>query len=358
VRPGLLLRAAHALAGQPVAGEEKLFQYGGLFYAWREGFVIFSPFAAYVHRCLAVEKNEILTLSDELDIHTVYTLCYTKQGDQVLFNGSIQATKDLPFEGVVLSTGAQTQTEHPPLTLSDAWPNRPLISMTFRRSREWDNIVDRSFDGDFLPESLRGPMLAVLDRWSGGGALLEDRNFPEGEYSLALTAVDTESFIPLPEMALIMRSDADTGGKHPFGFLLDGEGMAYEWDGLAGQTRPWLGEKLTMALAGEGKLWYLSSRETLMPQILGRLEEGVPVQADMVLCMDWRKSSDLARSLLRQAGLAELIPHMNRFDVEDQLLPFATALSNLKQLSMLVREDDGFWEVEGYLSNSTGENHD
>ncbi len=125
--------------------------------------------------------------------------------------------------------------------------------------------------------------------------------------------------------------------------------VPYEWNGQPGLVVPWLGEKMALCLGRDGPNWLAATQEPRMSALVGRLDAGRPVTADMSVEVNWRKAGACAEALIRQAAAAELISRMDLNDVETQLVPWARALGRLGRLRLEFRSKGDRLAFEGFL---------
>jgi len=324
-RPGLLLRAADALRRRfvrPVHGG-RVFTLGRLFYGWRNGFLIVSPSHRYVTASLEADVPEVAAsrARDELRVHAL------RDRRAVV---RIRAADGLPVSGWV--AGAVTK-RNAPLSLPDAWPEAPLISVSASR---WADLArlplwihSAAAPGHVWPPWLEGVVETASEQWRVD-RLPEDWDAGVRECSLAVMDVDTEEVTPVPEVAVVLRADGSAHGPHPLEPLApEGQTIPYEWNGQPGLLAPWLGEKLTVCLGSYDRDWLATSQEPVMNDLIGALRPADPVEADVVVRVNWQELAATAGVLVRKAADFELIPRMNAQDAQKRLIPFLRAASEL-----------------------------
>jgi hypothetical protein len=180
---------------------------------------------------------------------------------------------------------------------------------------------------------------------------------PVDECGLALMGIDAET-TPVPALALVLRCPRPMRESHPltaWGACTDT--LPYEWAGRSGLIVPLLSEQFALCLAGYGNDWYAATQEPLMARLLGRLEPGEAVDADVAVRIDWRPIGGFAETLLRRAAEFDLIPRRGLNDVEYEFVPLARLVSQLGTLEVLGRADKGGIAFEGYLVMPLEENN-
>ncbi|NIA12890.1 MAG: hypothetical protein GWP08_02325 [Nitrospiraceae bacterium] len=356
VRPGLLMRvasAAHRLVAQR-DDPDGIRTYAGMFYAWREGFLIFSPSREYVAASLASEPLK---------------LAHAPAGDalRVQWHGErpwllrLLPRDGWPVSGWMTGTIARRTT---PLSLPEAWPDPPIMSVTASRCSGLAAVLSttRAALGHILTEAFGENPHAIdlngaarlLDVIAGPWSL---DPLPDGwdtsvdECSLALLGLDTAETIPVPELALVMRCAEPVAGDHPLTPWVSGDtAIDYEWDARPGVLAPWVGEKLTLCLGRSGNDWLTGSQEPVMAALNGRLNEAPPVAADAAVRVDWASLAECVEDLLRTAAELELVPRMNTADVEKMVLPFVRAVGVLGHLKIEAKDEGDRLAFEGLLA--------
>ena len=324
-RPGVLLRAADALRRRlvrPVYGGS-VFTLGRLFYGWRNGFLIVSQSHRYVTASLDADAPEVAGSRgrDELRVHAMHDRRAVVR---------IRAADGLPISGWVTGTVSKCKA---PLSLPDAWPEAPLMSVSASRwadlARLPQLIHSAAAPGHVWPRWLERVVETASEQW-GVDRLPEDWDALVRECSLAVMDVDTEEVTPVPEVGVVMRGEGSARGPHPLEALgPEGQTIPYEWNGQPGLLAPWLGEKLTVCLGSYDRDWLVTSQEPVMNDLIGSLRPAHPVEADVVVRVNWQKLAATAGVLVRKAADFELIPRMNAQDAQERLIPFVEAASEL-----------------------------
>ena len=283
MRPGILARAATALAriGASRAPQEGVYQVAGLAYGWRDGFLIVSPSPEYVSAALA-GAAETVELSGQVD-----SVFIDWRGDPAC-RLTVQSAPDLSMDGWV---EFDLPGRDAPLTIAGTWPEEPLLEVTGSSAEELIELV-----ADLLPEF---PGMELVHRafQELEAELPRDWAVGTNEFSLAVMSVDTSEFLAVPEIALALRGESDLAPLSP-----PRDSIPHEWAGRAGWFRPWIGEKMSVCIAGDEDLRLFTSRERTMARYIGRLEEGRATESDLIVSLDLAHFSSIARELTRRAA--------------------------------------------------------
>ncbi len=352
VKPGLLARGAHALnrvfgAGRYGGG---IWRYGRFHYAWRDGYLIVSPDCGYVSTALAAPA----AASEDL------------AGDQVslAWTGTpagrleVRASAGLPVSGAL---ECRVTERRAPLVLADAWPDAPLVSLTASRVEDAAALgaLLRPIGARLVGE-LRACGLAQVPQcvsyacgaWFDHGVAPDWQQAVE-ECSVALTDVAFGGgIVPMPGLALVLRSSRAESAPHPLQPLVDGDAFPFEWNGVPGLVFPVLGEYWTLCLASGENAWYAAAQEPAMSRIANRLDTSSMVHADIALRVDWRRWSGVAEEFLRRAAQFELVPEVDARDAEQLLLPYARVLAQFGTLRLDGRMERDILRIEGCLAQT------
>ena len=345
VRPGILLRVVHAFREvfQGVEATEGVFAFGPLSYAWREQFFIVSDAPGYVRACLSAQAPAL----EESHAPDEIRLCSTGHCRGFL---RIRGEDELPVAGWInMNTAHRAR----PLTLPNAWPDDPIAAITASRWTDMRAVAAWALDfchSQGIREEIRGMWEAVLHQWELD-SLPKDWDAAVDECSLAITALDTDETLPVPEVAAVMRTRDLAEGPHPLQALVaDRDALPYEWGDTAGWIAPWLSEKLAPCLACSGRDWLVTSQEPVMARLVGRLGQGAPVEADIALRIDWQRLADCGQRLVRSAAELELIPRMNPRDAEQKVIPYLQGIGQAGALFLKGTCVEGRLSFEGYLA--------
>jgi hypothetical protein len=264
------------------------------------------------------------------------------------FSLHVAARDGLPVSGWV--NGA-LESRGESLTLANAWPSTPLVSITGSHCREIAGLL--AAEGEFLP--WLKPALEFGARVWRLDALPADWDAGTTEFSLAVMDVDESAITPVPLVALLMKS-SDTGATpaaHPLaGLVPSDQTIPLEWDGQPGVLLPWLTEKLTLCLAQDNGYWVAATQEPLMASLVGKLKPETAVTADMVVRMDWAGFARKTQSLLMKAAENELVPFMNKEDVADKFNPLFDVAAQFGALRIEAAAADARVEFRGFLAGS------
>jgi hypothetical protein len=166
------------------------------------------------------------------------------------------------------------------------------------------------------------------------------------EFSLAVMSVDTSEFLAVPEIAMALRGESDLHRLRP-----PRDSIRHEWAGRSGWFRPWLGEKMSVCVAGDEDLRLFTSWERTMARYIGRLEEGRATESDLLVSLDLAHFSSIARELTRRAAEHELLPYRNVEDMETHIIPALDATEHLGTLRLEAKAGDGGMYVHAYLES-------
>ncbi len=347
LKPGLLLRCAEfatRFTSNSQLDADGIRSFNGLFYAWRDGYLLFSQQHSYVAACLkATVKMEKQSSGNRLRIQLA-----TSQPNVEL---TVAPESGLPVSGWL---NARITARTAPLTLAEAWPSDPLVSVT---ASSWADICTVS---DTLKTLL--DKASVVTTMLDAGRFHAQRFFPfdkapiawdagTDECSCILAGVDTSGIPPLPEVGFILRSTTAAEGAHPLEWLAQqGQSIPYEWNGRPGLMVPKMGEELSLCLSSHGSDWLATSQEPLMNAALGHLKQNTEVDADMAFRMNWTGLSKLALALANEATQFDLIPGMNPKKLETEVAPLLRAVGTLGQTSLDAQSNSNRLEFSGHLA--------
>jgi hypothetical protein len=164
------------------------------------------------------------------------------------------------------------------------------------------------------------------------------------------------STVPVPELAFVMQARGQATPPHPLAPLLsDTHVRPYDWMGHEGGARSWLGERLTLCLAGDESNWLATSTARSMAEMAGRMTRGAGVRADVALHADWSRVGALADQAIRTAAENELIPGMDSRDAGFLLGPVAHAIGQLGRLQVAGEMRGGRLVFRGNLALGAAE---
>ena len=349
-RPGVLMRIVTSFQRTPADG---IFSWNSLFYRWRDGFMIFGPSRDFVAKSLAAPPRALDAANAPAEIRATF-----KQGDLQAFL-SVQPEKGFqisgwiqPPHGVLSASKEHTAS----LSLVNTWPESPLLAIT---SARWEDLR--------LVTDLRFLLLRYIDpykasMWYQGEKFLADQwgiaQLPKNwslstqEFGLALFDTGLDGVLPVPELALVLRQAA-AGRPNPLEPLAHtGTVLPYEWEGKRGQIVPYLGERWALCLARDDKDWFATSNQLLMGKGLGKLSAGPPIQADLMLQLDWMKLGECMTRILNAAAEEELLMWKDVSDLGRDWMPYVDGMKKLGTLELrAIRESDRV-RFEGHLTQS------
>lgn len=164
------------------------------------------------------------------------------------------------------------------------------------------------------------------------------------EFSMAVVSVDTSEFLAVPEIAIALRGEAALAPLKP-----PPDSIRYEWSGVTGWFRPWLGEKMSVCAASSPDIRFFTSQEPTMARYIGSLQEGRATTSDLVVSFNLQHFSSISKTLARRAAEYELLRDQNVDDVEAGLIPVLDAIAQLGRLRIEARTGAGGIFVSGGL---------
>lgn len=347
--PGRLLRWAHALRGLVGYGPdtEGIARYRDLYYAWRDGYLIASASREYVAAALTgasapllhSNSDALMTLQWE-GVHAGYV--NIRRGDGLPVAGQLD---------FAVTDGAR------PLTLPNAWPRRPAISLTARDAGDlwevWsalDNALARSTD-------YAAASSGAAKAWTAWGLQRPGLDWTTGadHLSLALLEVDTRSTLPVPGVAWAMRFSDEAPGLEPLERVFASRPFVpYQWDGNHGFMAPILGMEMSPCAVRTLHDWVLTTTEPLMAEVAGHLADGpaCAAEVDVALRASWSELGKIAEGLALRLAEDELIPRMNTDDIGATVVPKIKALSMLGEIALDGVAREGTLKFSGHLAKS------
>lgn len=349
LRPGLLLRTGARLLGYGSTASHPVSYRSGVYYGWRDGYLILSQRAEYVEAALAHNARFLRAQAladDRLRL---------RSRARPQWSLSIAGEDGLPAQGWIERT---FMTEGPPITLTHAWPPGPLMVISGRDAQDTVDWVRNFFDqlpaAEIINPGLRDIEAKLPPEWT------EDH-----EFSLALTDIDLTQPLAVPVIALVQRMPAGAVLPEPAS-----PSMPFAWpvprqvdlnaakpsrpahDMAAGWLHPVLGPEFTLSVAVAGDDRYFTSRESAMSQYVGRVGPGVKLPVDLTLFVDWNRVLPVYESLLVRAADYELLPRSSPEDIENIYLPYTTFVRNLGRLYLEGAEQDSRTLLNGFLAEN------
>lgn len=351
VYPGVLTRMAHWVhrATLRADGQDGIFALDDLHYAWRNGFLIVSRSRDYVAACLEAQPPDLPASDSRDEVRLVW-----RGGQEGVF--CVRPEDGFPIEGRVRANVTDRPT---PLTLTDAWPNPPLFAVTATSPEDLGNLfafVEQPFsDTAVWQEVLRiGPV--IQQQW-GLEPLPEGWNEGIiGQCGFAVLDVDASQWLPVLELALVLRGTQPATGSHPLGPVFDRfQGVSYEWQGQPGRFEAVLGEGFSACLGRSGRDWIATNREPSMDALVGRLASGPATQADVTVRLRWDAVGAAAESLVGQMAALELLGRQNQRDAAMIWLPMARGIARAGVLELDGDVEDGWVAFHGLLARELEE---
>ncbi len=345
VRPGLLARLADVVSGFLSKDEEGgVRRYGLFFYAWRDGFLLVSPWKTWVHRGL-----EAPVYTGELEqVKGPEALAIAFRGERSA-RLEFHASPGIPVSGRVANRPGGSTGE---LRLTGSWPTQPLVFLaTCRQDLLLDLLVwVRATAGQApMASRLEGILEQVASRWELG-SLSSPWDPAIKELVFTLEGVDCTETLPVPEMALVLRTHNAKLEEHPLAWFAEGAlQVPYSWAGRPGIVVPVLGEKASLCLSSDRELWMAASQEPVMQRLMGRIGPREERQSDLVIRVDWKGIAGVANHLLLRAGTLELIPRQSAQDLSGTWMPYVHALARLGALELEALPEGEWLRFGGHL---------
>ena len=346
VYPGLLTRAADLVlrvVARSDAHGPGIRRFGDLHYAWKDGFLIASRSRDYVVACFEGPSPDLGAPAEADEIRILWR--GTREGEF-----RIRAGHDLPVEARIRTEAAPRSG---PLTLPDAWPEPPVLSITASKWRDLQSLlafVEEPFQENGAWRRAKHVAEVMWQRWDLS-PLEPGWDETVDECSLAVTNIDWSETLSAPDLALVLRCEDPVAGAHPLGPLFGPcEPIPYEWHREPGVLAPLLGEEAAICLSRSGRDWVATSREPLMDALAGALNAEQETNADLAIRLRWDVIGESADYLIKAMSEAELIPHRNRADVAVDLLPIARGLGRLGQAELDGKADGEWLAFEGILA--------
>jgi hypothetical protein len=346
VRPGLLLRSVlflKRLVGPAPTGSS-LPTFRGLYYAWRDGSLIFSESERYVKQCLSAPAY----LAERPKQHDTVSFRWEQTPKTKLV---VRAAEGLPVTGQI--TGVCTDREVP-LTMTKPWPSSALLTVTATRWRDIASVVQILYEPFRDCSVVDAVVKAAWAMW----ASWDIQGLPEGwdqgvaECSFGITGVDTSQTTPVPKAALLMRRVQSGVGDHPLAPLAaELDALPHEWHGAPGVVAPLIGEALLLCLCNKEEYWLAASQEPLMAELARNEPVLEQIDADVALRVDWKETSEVFSELARHAALSQLLPETGVQEIEEKVIPKFRALGQMGALEIAATVEKDSLDFTGHLAS-------
>ncbi|MCC6154588.1 MAG: hypothetical protein IT367_12550 [Candidatus Hydrogenedentes bacterium] len=314
-------------------------------YAWRDGYLIASKSRAYVEAALA-ETNAPLLHTDSDALFTVQW-----EGEHPGYI-NFQNGSGAPVSGQMEFTTSDGERA---LTLPQAWPSTPLLSLTARKPDDIAALLAAA-EG-LVKDSSAYPQFRAraVDSIASWGLNAPRAGWAEGSdhLSLAVMDINAEQALPLPDLAVALRYPDISPETSPFAeFTAGRETIPFEWSGNTGVLLPLLGTEWSPCVVRTQHDWIVTSREALMAKVSGNLAEGPACAADVDVALraSWEKLGTFAEQIVARLAEDEAIPRMNLNDARADLVPKITALSKLGEIQIDGAVRGGTLKISGHLA--------
>ena len=295
--PGLLLRTfskAHAFLAGPVIASESIYRFRHCYYAWREGYLLFSPHLSYIQQALAAPP-----VSKEAAGKHEMVLTWTGP-----------AAGTLHISPATLQVSGEIQCNAPlirkPLSIAEGWSEDALCVVGVA---DWTVFLQGLILAlqSSLVQQLGGEY--ALNVWRTWGLAWPDLGRSVEEIAIGLASVDMKNNLPEPVGALVMRAEKTaTAETHPFAPMLDSmDAIPYAWEAWEGRLAPFLGDAFTLCTAQREDRWLLTSRQSLMYDMLMMPPAPTPSSETIFIRVNWAALSRLGKQGLSWAAKRELL---------------------------------------------------
>ena len=370
VRPGVLLHAGlwlhRSFSGGVAEGGIPEFYLGetgsggptSIYYGWRDGFLIMSPWRSYVRGALDTDEG-IAESGSMLDSELTLSWLGPPSGTV-----SLRAEDGLPCRGrVAMALATENSIATIPVGLADA-------SLLFFAGIDgevlkglWERYLPRVV-GSEVEERAAAMLDFALARWGVGGSTEEwAALFKEGMF--ALVDVEVSERLPVPEVAFLLpavKSDSSVEVsvfdvlEHPLWvFLFDGATIPYAWNNTEGAIMPLLGEKLSVCLAREGGYWLAASQEPVMSMVLYHLDSGVAVRGGSSVGVNWAKVATLGDGIGRRWDWSAWGDNEGGGVDGYSWRAFVRTVERLGTLRLRAHVDQGDTLLEGFVARGAGD---
>lgn len=348
--PGHLMRMADTVrrAIGYVPDEKGIATYREFNYGWRDGYLVASKSRAFVEAALAGGDAPLLhTDSDAL-------LTVQWEGAHPGYI-NVQNGAGAPVSGQIEFEAADGERA---LTLPQAWPTTPMLSVTARHPGDIGALMDAAealvADSPVYAQ-FRAKLLETVKSW---GLNSPRAGTAEGfdHISLAVIDVGAEQALPVPDLAVALRYPDTAPETNRFADMIAGqETLPFTWNGNSGIMIPLLGTEWSPCIARTQHDWIVTSREPVMADIAGHLAEGpaCAAEVDIALRASWEKLGTFAEQLVLRLAKDEIIPRMNVDDVRADVLPKIAAVSKLGDVRIDGTVRGGTLKFSGYLAKPT-----
>lgn len=307
VRPGVLLRAAHLfhLATRTTIQGTRVYRHRGLFYTWRDGFVLAATSPEDLTTAVEVTTARIGRAEHPRELRVA---AHLPEEIRIHFQGA----DGLPVSGSVRLAlfGGRSR-----LVTPAAWPVPPVCLLAAGDGRNLAALLRTAGHKAASLPAMEWPARfagALAQHWATPSVETLASAVP-GEQCVGIADFDLSVFPPLPVVAWLMRPEHSPEGPHPWAALLPPDlAVPFEWEHHPGLIVPGLSEKASLYLGQTEALWVATTQEPLMADFATAVTPSSPVEADAMFVLDWNKAAHAAQALLRQLEELELIRPVDR----------------------------------------------
>ena len=331
LRPGLLMRCwdlAFRGAGEAtdLRGVRK---HGGIAYGWRDGFLVLSRYPEYVAASL--------NASSALDSAPLppRTLSVAGAGDSG-FRIVVTSTDGFPIEGTLPFTWTAREE---PLSLGGVWQERPLLSISGSKLGDFTRLV-RDLTERLPVNEIVQTLYSEIERVVPDGLVSG-----EDQFSLGVMDVAISGAMPIPLIALVVKDPAPLDAHE---FLESA--FPYEWNGVPGSLFPLFGEEFAIALQDVPPLRLIASQESLLARAFGEVDRSSTKKVDFMMRLDWARFTEVFQRWILNAADEELLPRLNRTDVNELIVPYLEMLLEAGELRIEGESVEAGISFEGFLA--------
>jgi hypothetical protein len=328
VHPGLLARTALFLASEApgTEGGEGLVHVGGLYFGLRDGFLLVGSAAGLVEELL--HAGELRAFSTGPN-----SIAFDFSGDPAI-HGVTTMKEEVGLSIKVAGERGLTPLRREYLAVD--WAAPPILSVQVRDTRFWSRLIPETW-----PEF---PASHELEKaWRDFESLLPPGwNANADSLQAALISVDVFEAVPVPELAMVVRSETPATP-----LTAPANAVPYEWAGEKGWMTPYLGEDASLFVAPGDRFRMFTNQERTMSRLMARERIGRVESLDAVIEVDGKRLGGLLRDLALNAAADELWPERDRDDVEREVVPWLNALSAAGELRLEGNYADGGVTLHG-----------
>ncbi|MBI2424075.1 MAG: hypothetical protein HYV27_14690 [Candidatus Hydrogenedentes bacterium] len=344
VKPGLLLRCAHYIAGAPVPDSRGLYQWHGYYYGWREGFLLISPSQDWTRETLEGTVDAANAAPASMPL-----IRLQRRGDHPA-SFTLRCAPGAPFSGTA-AIPIQTKTRQLELPFPGGDPPMLLVEGASLQQIE---AFRRGVVNYLAPLCVSGPKIdlpAPFSLLATAYAQLAGRNIDNGA-GIALHDVAWMHGIPVPVLALVLDDPEGAGLEHPFS--IEAPGLVeepYRWDGVAGSVTPLWGDGMALWRARKTPYWIAATQaDTVAALLRGDRTAEAPYYVSLFLGASWPKLADAASAALTRAEEWGLFTEWLDAEIRRAVTPFAESVAQLTRIEVYIEGTGDALRFTGFLN--------